>query len=233
MKSSLKATAIFTISFGIGLITLFAVGFIITIFSSTWWYWDLNDSIRYIVERAARYVPALAVAIYVYLGYVKRNPSRPRIIIGIIIVASVGILISRFPVSFYDIHSTPVASNRGIKNNLSGIRVQAQLYYDEHGNYGLQEVAASITLEACSTPGTLFDPENELNANAAIVSAERVFQFSDSWSATCAISVEPPAWAISSPLNYPSRGESMWCVDSAGAAKEVSRHITEAKCPTE
>lgn len=106
------------------------------------------------------------------------------------------------------------SSDAAVKQNLSGIRNQAAIFLDNevqgNGTYGVAYTAGDC---ATSTSGSLFEDStiaNQYTAAAAASGAGVV--------ASCVAS--PDAWAVSVPLK--TDNTISWCVDSTGAAKEVT-----------
>jgi prepilin-type N-terminal cleavage/methylation domain-containing protein len=132
----------------------------------------------------------------------------------LVVIAIIGIL------SSVVIGSLNVARGKAkdvaIKNNLSNMRGQAEIYFDTPGNYGVP-----FTAGACATTsGTLFADErvaNFLTESGNVSSAG-----SGIGGANC-VSVGSPnatSWAVSVPL-FTDPNVS-WCVDSQGASRQVT-----------
>lgn len=136
-----------------------------------------------------------------------------------------GIIVSMILTSL----NTPIrhGPNTNIKGALVGIRVQSALFYDENGNsYGSTTIPAMSCFAIDPAIGGVFFDQTvreELND---------IKEHSKS-DPTCALSVEPQAWAVSAPLvGEVGDKQKHWCVDSNGASYQVDRPITEAKCPS-
>ena len=98
-------------------------------------------------------------------------------------------------------------ANAAIKQNMSNIRAQAEIYYDTNNSYG-----ASYTVAACPTTSggtTLFGDSNIYGMITAAKSAS-----GDSTGNRCYSSGS--AWATSIPLKTAEGTYTHWCVDSKG-----------------
>ena len=96
-----------------------------------------------------------------------------------------------------------------IKGDLSGIRSQASIYFDDYGNYG-------VDTTACVTAGTVF---TDSHIAGAIAQAE----FTSAASSTCyaddgiaGSGSAASSWALSVPLK--TNPSLSWCIDSTGVA---------------
>ena len=162
----------------------------------------------------------------------------------VIVAALLFIVFFIFGISLTSLSQPSRGSVAAVKGNLAGIRVQAELYKNKHdGLYGI----VNLPIKSCPEEGVvyenLFDDKTIQNALKAVRSANRqlgtlcVFDArNNSW----AVSAHLPQksniswywdiWYLVTPLEQPF-DEVYWCVDSTGASKQVSHHITEAKCP--
>ena len=138
----------------------------------------------------------------------------------LVVVAIIGILASVVLASLNTARTK--GADAAVKANLSGMRAQAELYYDGAGSYGTATVAATTTSAACSTASTLFAVAAVPSLNPSIVGAESASDPSSStWVATCAVASVSgtTSWAVSVPLKSLTGS---WCVDSSGASKGIS-----------
>jgi len=121
-------------------------------------------------------------------------------------------------------------TDAAIKGNLASIRLQAELYFDEHCR-DLESKACYgpiFTLDKCPEDGqTIFYTEK--NIYGAIQNAKKTSGQDVICAAEGETNGQSTAWAISSALK--SDKKKYWCVDSTGVSREVPHHITEAKCP--
>jgi prepilin-type N-terminal cleavage/methylation domain-containing protein len=141
----------------------------------------------------------------------------------LVVVAIIGIL------SSVVLASLNTARQRGndtsIKSQMAEMRNQAALFLISNGTYtgtgvsnGDDSIAECLG-SAGKFVGTVFDDEQSEGIAPLMISvhstskgaAPRIF---------CA--VFPDSWAFAAPLYNPSGSNTGWCVDSAGAAKEVA-----------
>jgi prepilin-type N-terminal cleavage/methylation domain-containing protein len=127
----------------------------------------------------------------------------------LVVIAIIGILSS---VVFASLNSARgKAADSNIKENLSGIRAAAEIFYDAGGSYG-----NAFTLGACAaTANTLFaDP----TISGQITAAGNASSNGGIGAGSCVST--PTAWAVSVPLKVTSTNS--WCVDSTGASRQVT-----------
>lgn len=104
------------------------------------------------------------------------------------------------------------------QSNLRAVALHAEIFYDNNNNnYG----TSAFALGSCKeTPNTLF-------ADTQISRGIKNAAGGDMSTATC-ISVKT-TYAVSVPItNLPGYS---WCVDSAGASKQISKPLTSTMCP--
>lgn len=133
----------------------------------------------------------------------------------LVVIAIIGILASVVLAALSTARSK--GSDAAIKANLAGIRAQAELFYDNSGNYG---DGMSQTDCPTSVDTTLFGASPVVKA--AIAAAKSANGGIDP---TCVALPDPgtaTSWAIHSPLKT-GDGAIFWCVDSSG--KSVSGEI--------
>ncbi len=132
----------------------------------------------------------------------------------LVVIAIIGILSSVVLVSLNTARGK--SKDVTIKNNLSNRRGQAEIYFNEPGNYG--EPVTAGPCEADS--GTLFADERVVNflTESGNISSPG----SGIAGANCVSigSTNATSWAVSVPLfTDPSK---LWCVDSQGASRQVT-----------
>jgi len=136
----------------------------------------------------------------------------------LVVIAIIGILASVVLASLNTARGK--GADAAIKANLTNIRAQAELFYDNQGgNYG-----TAFTNAACAaTATTLFaDP----NIAAGITAAGDASSGAGIAGGRCGST--GAAWAISVPLK--TTPATSWCVDSTGASKSQTGAITAAVC---
>lgn len=129
----------------------------------------------------------------------------------LVVIAIIGILASVVLASLNTARTK--GADASIKQNLSGIRPQADVFFDDetkgNGTYG-----SAFSLGDCAaTAGTLFADETIVGQYTAAAEAS-----GPGVAASCVSSAA--AWAVSVPLK--SDPTISWCVDSLGMAKEVT-----------
>lgn len=129
----------------------------------------------------------------------------------LVVIAIIGILASVV------IGSLNSGRDRGVdatvKSDLNTIRAQAELIYNDDGNYNTVCGANSATQ----------------NAKIAEALAHASNAVGSSGVCGAPASGDAYAWAVSSPL----RGGGHWCIDSTGAAREIGSALapTDTVCP--
>jgi prepilin-type N-terminal cleavage/methylation domain-containing protein len=124
----------------------------------------------------------------------------------LVVIAIIGILSSVVLASLNSARSK--GADAAVKADLSSIRTQAELMYDEDGNYN----AVCGANSAAQNPSIIVAMEHASSTSGA--------------PGVCgkdAGAVDATAWAISSPL----KGGAHWCVDSTGTSKEIPSAIAE------
>ncbi|HEY9480672.1 MAG TPA: type II secretion system protein [Candidatus Paceibacterota bacterium] len=120
----------------------------------------------------------------------------------LVVIAIIGILSSVVLASLNTARAK--GGDAAIKSQLAAIRPQAEIIYDNLGNYG-------VSASACSTSNSLFATSTVSNMIASLQNASGN-------SATCNTAGSPAtSWAVSIPLKTSGAGN--WCVDSTGASK--------------
>lgn len=131
----------------------------------------------------------------------------------LVVIAIIGIL------SAVVLASLNTARTKGtdaaIKSNLSTVQTQAELYYNDNGNYGT--AGASAACSAAGTPAGMF---TNTTIKAAVTSAATAYGGStaDYTVTRCAIGVSGASYAASVKLKSESTN-SWFCVDSNGVAR--------------
>ena len=125
----------------------------------------------------------------------------------LVVVAIIGILAS---VVLASLNTARVkGADAAIKANLSGVRAQAELFYDTGTTYTGVCTAGTGTINA----GVLAAGRAYLASMASIT----VNGTGTVTTATC--NTNGTAWAAEAPLKSAVAGSLMWCVDSTGASK--------------
>ncbi len=129
----------------------------------------------------------------------------------LVVVAIIGILASVVLASLNSARSK--GADAAIKANLSGIRAQAELVYDNLSNsYGTQAYSATCGAIAVVTPAThVF---NDSNVQAAIDGAVSQNGGTDG---KCVAS--PAAYVVAVALK--TVATNAWCIDSTGASQQI------------
>ncbi len=129
------------------------------------------------------------------------------------------------------------AADAAIKQNLSGIRAQAELYFENNGDFGDDFIVGGfpeLQISLCQTiPGSLFaDP----NISAAITSAGTALSglsgadaMARGYCGARTANRGGPSWVVIMPLKSSpnivwGNGKPVvaWCVDSRGASRIIS-----------
>lgn len=122
----------------------------------------------------------------------------------LVVIAIIGILSSVVLASLNIARGK--GANAAIKQNLNGIRSQAEVFYDDNAVY------------------------TGLCANDTVVNAIAAADTASGASATC--NESDTEWAVSSPLKAISGTDNYWCVDSAGTATAHENALgTATVCP--
>ncbi|MDP3661677.1 MAG: type II secretion system protein [bacterium] len=131
----------------------------------------------------------------------------------LVVIAIIGILSSVVVASLNGARDK--GGDTAVKANLSNLRSQAALYFDDNNsNYGPN------TGTSCTTAGSVF---TDSRVASQLVAAEKASGGGSI--ATCANSTT--LWVASVPLRDKTK---QWCVDSSGIAKEASANTTTIQC---
>jgi type IV pilus assembly protein PilE len=134
----------------------------------------------------------------------------------LVVIAIIGILSSVVLASLNTARGK--GADASVKSNLSNVRAQAEILYDNNGCYSNTSTCSTgATVSSCSAANTIFV---NTNVSAQITAA----QTSGGGTAVCNTSAGATAWAASTQLKTTnvinsSSGTDYWCVDSAGASK--------------
>ncbi len=131
----------------------------------------------------------------------------------LVVIAIIGIL------SSVVLASLTTARSRGteaaVRNELSNMRAQAELFYSSTGNYGTVGTAG-----ACSGAGTLFTTSG--TGLATLIAGLQAKSVTPS----CAASGTPSSqWSVVAPLNGVN-----WCVDGTGFSGTSSSATADGTC---
>ena len=131
----------------------------------------------------------------------------------LVVIAIIGILTSVVLASLNSARDK--GGDAAVKANLSNLRSQAALYYEDNGN-----TFGPNTGTSCTTTGSVFADTRVAAQLGAAVTAS-----GGGSSATCANGTT--LWVVSVPLRDKTKA---WCVDSSGIAKEASANTTTIQC---
>lgn len=132
----------------------------------------------------------------------KKGSSGFTLIELLVVIAIIGILTSVVLASLNSARSK--GGDAGVKDNLSSVRTQAELYYNDNSNYGTAYTAGACSAAAAGT--MFFD-------NASIKAAIEKAVADGGGDAKCASTAT--TWAVSAKLKSAT---TYWCIDSAGSA---------------
>jgi type IV pilus assembly protein PilA len=145
----------------------------------------------------------------------KRN-SGFTLIELLVVIAIIGILSSVVLASLNTARGK--GADAAIKSNLANTRAQAEIYYDNNGNYGTVAAVGN-----CSLANTMFVVDTTI-ANAVTSAASA----SGGTAACLSLTGANAAWAISVPLR--TNSTLSWCVDSTGASKQITGAVPDTTC---
>lgn len=112
--------------------------------------------------------------------------------------------------------------NAAIKGNLAGIRIQAELYWDEHDTYAKNSLPAGPCYSGTKVTNSILDEKSIQNA---LTSVE---QSNNNAGLVCSLTGgKESSYAISAKLIGQAK---WWCVDSTGASREIDGPITASVC---
>jgi prepilin-type N-terminal cleavage/methylation domain-containing protein len=123
----------------------------------------------------------------------------------LVVVAIIGILASVVLASLNSARGK--GADAAIKGEMSSIRAQAEIYYDNNGAYATN--GATMSVATCTnTPNTLFEDTVVAKLYNSIMSR-------NNGDVVCA--ADATSWAVASKL---TQGTDAWCVDSTGASQK-------------
>lgn len=144
-----------------------------------------------------------------------RNKRGFSLIELLVVIAIIGVLASIVLASLNEARDK--GGNAAVKANLSNLRSQAALYYDQNNNsYG------PGTGTSCTTANSVFADSRVAEQLKAAETASGGGSV-----ATCANSTT--TWVVSVPLRTDKTKS--WCVDDSGASKEKAANTTTIECP--
>lgn len=131
----------------------------------------------------------------------------------LVVIAIIGILAS---VVIAQLNSArDKGGDAAVKSNLSNLRSQAALYFDENSSsYGPN------TGTSCTTAGSVF-------ADARVAAQIDAAEAASGGGSIAACANSTTLWTVSVPLRDKTKA---WCVDSSGIAKEASANTTTIQC---
>jgi prepilin-type N-terminal cleavage/methylation domain-containing protein len=137
----------------------------------------------------------------------------------LVVVAIIGILASVVLASLNSARAK--GADAAVKANLSGIRAQAELFYDTNSGYSSATVA-TLPVSSCTTANSIFVDATVTSAISAITTS--------SAAPTCVLGgtsgAKASAWSMSAPLKTTGN----WCVDSTGASVSGTDSNTDGDC---
>lgn len=134
----------------------------------------------------------------------------------LVVIAIIGILSSIVLASLNTARSK--GKDASVKGSLSSLRTQAEIYFDNNGDYG------DVDGTTCTTATSLFaDPEI-----AALITAAE----DQGATVLCASDISADAWAVSANLQGSSDANNdFFCVDSTGSAgTQAENTVTGGVC---
>lgn len=155
----------------------------------------------------------------------------------LVVIAIIGILAS---VILASLNSARTKGNdAAIKSNLANARIQAELFYDTNGNSYYGSTSATRLCYSAALVGSvkgmyqfMVAAQKSFTANSAATPIYSNAAATPWNTVTCHSSVV--SWAIEAPLNSSTSSSPLfWCVDSTGAAKQVTGVLAASKyvCP--
>lgn len=156
------------------------------------------------------------------LGVMRVEKSRGFTLIELLVViAIIGILASVVLASLNTARDK--SKDASIKSQMGEMRKQAAVFYSDKGTYiGTGAAATNDSYTECTGSGfdnTVFDFTGNGDMGKMM---EGVWNDAQGAGARVFCTVHPASWAFAAPLHNPTGSNTGWCVDSSGAAKEVS-----------
>jgi len=146
----------------------------------------------------------------------------------LVVVAIIGILASVVLASLNSARTK--GSDAAIKANLSGLRAQAELYYDTNNNYGVAAstctvTSAGVVAGTSCTAGVVSDATFLSGLKAAASASGNTLNVNST-----ASTATPNAWAAAVALK--SSATTYWCVDSLGTSAQKTTALgSGTACP--
>ncbi|PIR44934.1 MAG: hypothetical protein COV10_02175 [Candidatus Vogelbacteria bacterium CG10_big_fil_rev_8_21_14_0_10_51_16] len=134
----------------------------------------------------------------------------------LVVIAIIGILSSVVLASLNSARSK--GSDAAVRAAMSGLRTQADLYYDTNGDYGIKVADGN-----CATASSMFV---DTSVKAII---DNAVSNGGSAGAKCEVDITGEAYAVS--VNLKTSGAGYFCIDSSGAATTTSAGtVTDGVC---
>ncbi len=144
----------------------------------------------------------------------------------LVVIAIIGILASVVLASLNTARGK--GADAAIKADLSGLRAQAEIYYDTNGNYGT--AALTCTVSAAGVVAGTGCPGTSILADTTFSNAVKGATATSGNGGNVNIAANGAAWAAMVPLK--TLNTNYQCVDSTGASKTVaSPTVTATVCP--
>ncbi len=124
----------------------------------------------------------------------------------LVVIAIIGILSSVVLASLNTARTK--GSDASVKSNLSTVRVQAELYYDDNSNKYTTTTVSGVDCGTTQSATSMLGGDTTISR--ALTSAK-----SNNGNVAMYCNVDTSAWAIATPL----LGGGYWCIDSTGQAK--------------
>ncbi|HVS79851.1 MAG TPA: type II secretion system protein [Candidatus Paceibacterota bacterium] len=132
----------------------------------------------------------------------------------LVVIAIIGILSAVVLASLNSARAK--GADAAVKSDLSSIRAEAEIYYDNNNKYG-----ASAT--SCTTAGTMFADDNQIKN--ALAQAKLTGQGGQ----VCTISSTGSDYLVATQIKSTTH---YWCIDSTGVARDVATVSSGAiTCP--
>lgn len=125
----------------------------------------------------------------------------------LVVIAIIGILASVVLAALSSARTK--GADAATKSNLSGVRAQAELFYDKNSTYtGVCDVGADTINAGVLAAGKAYSSSATVATGTGTTTTT-----------TCHVSSDGKAWAAEAPLKSAVSGSLMFCVDSLGASK--------------
>lgn len=139
----------------------------------------------------------------------KKHQSGFTLIELLVVIAIIGLLSSVIIASLNSARSK--GSDASIKSNLSTVRTQAELYYDNNSQSYASMCTADATLASALTSAAN-DTSATVDTTLATAQTSTVVE--------CHIAADGSAYAVSAPLKTTSGH--YWCIDNTGKAEDTT-----------